>query len=160
MPAQLSGTLPQHCVVSYLILPMALWACSEPLQLGEQSDRRLTPAEAHALVLLGSAQHLPTSAAKVRLYRNEFQDRFEFLAFDAPRQDAIAFATRLAGIPPAAGAGGYSFGLSLRPCWWPDIYPLSGFGTNVRHGSSGIAHDIVIEPMGDQARVWLLSTQT
>ncbi|MEN3747969.1 hypothetical protein TPR58_12405 [Sphingomonas sp. HF-S3] len=134
---------------------LALAGCDPGL--GTEEDYSVPPSEVGTVQIFSPEHRLPSSAKNVRIHRRHFQDTVLFVRFDAPPDDARAFAERLTGQKLRAGEGDVSsWGRGLG--WWIDRYPEQGKGAVGTIGANATAR-VVVHPGTPDATVWIFASQ-
>lgn len=130
--------------------------------IGNDPNAVLNPAQQAKVGLIGTPRRLPPSAQDVRYHEECGIDCVQWLRFEAPLDDARAFANRLLVRPIAVGAPvPLPGGAADRLDWWPSSLPAqaeSGANETLTPGYPLLF--VAVLPQGDRARVWLRAFNT
>jgi hypothetical protein len=97
---------------------------------------------------------LPPHATEVYVDERSFLDSYQMLRFDAPMEEARTFATAVLGRPAAVGEDPYFTGFGAHHEWWLREYPPNGEGGRAQ--APGRIVKLVLQPIGDRARIWMV----
>jgi hypothetical protein len=137
-----------------VLMMSAVSGCDEPAPSDRVPDDQI-----RSVRQLHDSLALPPSATNVWNFENRFQDAIQLLRFDASLQDARHFARTVLRRDPVPGqprAG--IIGSSTDREWWLSSYPPGGEGG--RFDELGGGTTLILQPMGDRARIWLVSSDT
>lgn len=111
--------------------------------------------EVASVRLLHSEVALPASAANVWINEQTFQDSYQMLRFDASEADARAFVRSVLGRDTIRGEDPHFGEFGRGHDWWLRDYPADAEGGSSRERHPAVK--VVLLPMGDRARIWMLS---
>jgi hypothetical protein len=103
------------------------------------------------LIKLGLA--LPKSARNVWVWDAAFLDQMQLVRFDANLIEARAFAAAALGHPPMPGSDPLFEHHGRKLKFWLRQYPQNGEGG--KNDASSPYVELVLQPVGQSARVWV-----
>ena len=151
-----------RAVRAWIILAFLLGfsACGDDAPRGDDEARGALVAQdqVRSIRVLGVQTGLPPSARQVWLYENSWLDAIQMLRFDASLSDARTFARSVLGRETLAGEDPRLHNIGREYPWWIRGYPKGAEGGS--RNENGLLIDVVLVPNGDQARVWILVSQS